>query len=306
MDSFFDIVEKIRNLEIQGAEAVAKSGVKALELNFNLLFEKYERSEDILRNLISTSKLISNIRITEPLLQNSLKFIVNNLETTTKESLKRNFTKNVNFVYQHMSLAQEKIANIGSDLIKNGFIVFTHCHSSSVVNILKKAHDKGINFEVHNTETRPMFQGRKTAKELSEYGIKVVHYVDSAARIALKDADIMLFGADAITAQGKVLNKIGTEMFAEIAKKHDTEVYSAADSWKLNPYSFFRYQEIELRDPKEVWPDAPSNVTVTNYAFEKIDPDLITGIVTEFGIIDPNIISMTVKDKYPWLFKNIF
>jgi len=182
-------------------------------------------------------------------------------------------------------------------------VVFTHCHSSTVIEILKQANKQGKRFTVHNTETRPKFQGRLTAQELARLGIPVVHYVDSAARLALKKADIMLIGADAITTEGKVINKIGSELMAEVAEKWDVSLYVCSDSWKFDPKSVFGYEEeIEKRKPTEIWPTAPKGVKIDNFAFEKVNPDLITGIISELGIYKPTIFVEEVKRAYPWMF----
>jgi ribose 1,5-bisphosphate isomerase len=159
-------------------------------------------------------------------------------------------------------------------------------------------------FEVHNTETRPRYQGRITAQELALLGIPVTHYVDAAARFALKKADIMLVGADAITADGKVINKIGSELFAEIASKFDIPVYVCADSWKFDAATIFGYEEeIEERTPSEIWKKPPKGIKIDNHAFEKIDPRLVTGIISEFGIYRPEIFAEELKRQSPWMFK---
>ena len=182
-------------------------------------------------------------------------------------------------------------------------IVFTHCHSNTVIAIFKEAKKERKNFTVYNTETRPLFQGRLTAKELSREGISVRHFIDSAARLALKEVDLMLIGADAITSEGKVINKIGSEMFAEFAEKFDIPVYSCTDSWKFDPKTVFGYEEeIEKRGAREVWAEAPKGVIVDNCVFEKINPDLITGIISELGVYKPTIFIEEVKRTYPWMF----
>jgi ribose 1,5-bisphosphate isomerase len=180
--------------------------------------------------------------------------------------------------------------------------IFTHCHSSSVVAALLKAKTRGAKFVVHNTETRPLFQGRKTAKELAKARIPVIHFVDSGARIALKEADLMLIGADAITSGGKVINKIGSEMFALIADKYDVPVHVLADSWKFDPQSIYGIPEpIERRSSKEVWEKPPKGVDVRNIAFERVDPGLIESIVSELGVHAPSNFVSEVRRTYPWL-----
>ena len=181
--------------------------------------------------------------------------------------------------------------------------IFTHCHSSSVVGILRKAKEQGKKFEVYCTETRPMFQGRITASELAQLKIPVTMFVDSGARIALKEADLMLIGSDSISTEGKIINKIGSEMFSEIANKYDVPVYSCTDAWKFDPQSVYGYEEkIEKREAKEVWKKPPKGVKISNLAFEKVHPNLIMGIISELGIIQPEAFVVEVKRKYSWMF----
>lgn len=303
-EEFFKIVEDIKSLKIQGAQNIAISGVKALTIAFYDSLSLQMNVDEIKQKIYEMKKILESSRPTEPLMRNLLNYIWFKIKDDYELFLlKKDFELAVQYISQHFKEVDDKIAEYGSNLIKNGMIVFTHCHSSNVVKLLKKAHDKGIKFEVYNTETRPKFQGRITAKELADYGIKVTHFVDSAARIALKNADLFLFGADAITAQGKVVNKIGTEMFAEIAQIFGVQVYCVTDSWKFDPMTYFKPEEIEIRSPEEVWPNAPSNVEIINYAFEMVDKELIDGIVTELGILNIDELPYELREHYNWLFK---
>ncbi|MCD6496126.1 MAG: translation initiation factor eIF-2B [Candidatus Aenigmarchaeota archaeon] len=274
MGNFERICSDIKSVKIQGAENVAIAGIKALMIK---------------SDAASIKKLLS-LRPTEPALRNAVRFA-------------RKDPKNLGpIALKHFEVSKKKLADYGAEKIEDGMNVFTHCHSSSVVAILKKAKEQGKKFEVYNTETRPLFQGRKTAKELSSMGIRVTHVVDSAARIALKDCDMFLFGADAITSEGKVVNKIGTEMFAEVAEKYDTDVYSCTDSWKYDPQTVFGKKEpIEIRDAGEVWPAAPKGVRVLNLAFERVKPELITAVISELGVHPPTVFVQEVRRVYPWI-----
>jgi len=235
-------------------------------------------------------------------LRNSLACVFHDVKGTSLRELKENLFSNIQKTLSAMQNSRKRIIEIGSKKIKKGMVVFTHCHSSTVTAILIEARKQGKRFVVHNTETRPRFQGRKTAKELSDACIKVRHYVDSAARLALKKADIMLIGADAITAEGRVINKIGSELFAEVANRYDVPVYVCTNSWKLDPETVFGFtEEIEERAAAEVWEKPPKNVTVDNHAFEIIKPDLITGVITELGIYEPVILIEEIKRSYGWM-----
>ncbi|MBI4447454.1 hypothetical protein HY643_00590 [Candidatus Woesearchaeota archaeon] len=271
---FNTICRKIKNLEIQGAANVAKAGVQALKLKHDA----------------NSVKKILSLRPTEPCLQNAVKFVLQDVK------------KNYPLAMHHFEEAQKKIDEYGANIIKQNSIIFTHCHSSAVTSILQKAKKSGKNFEVCNTETRPKFQGRITAEELAKAGIKVSHFVDSAMRIALKKADIALIGADAIMSSGKVANKIGSELVAEVANRYDIPFYVCTDSWKFDHESAFgKGVEIEKRSPKEVWEKPPKGVTINNVAFEFVNPNLITAIISELGILTPETFIEEVLKNYPWL-----
>ncbi|MCK4521016.1 MAG: S-methyl-5-thioribose-1-phosphate isomerase [Nanoarchaeota archaeon] len=298
---FEKIVKDIKNLKIQSAENIAKNAVLALKLYSQTIHAITKTS--FIEELERAKQILFKTRPTEPCMRNSLNFIIHALDGKDLEDLKQRFNLRVNQALTHIEYAQNIIADIGAKKIKNGSIIFTHCHSSFVTSILKKAKQRGKKFTVHNTETRPRFQGRITASELSKAGIPVIHYVDSAARLALKKADMMLIGCDAIDSEGKVYNKIGSEMFAEIADKFDIPVYVAADSWKFDPKTIFGFnEEIEQRNPDEIWKNPPKNVKISNYAFEKIDPGLITAIISEIGIFTPPMFLEELKTNYKGLF----
>jgi ribose 1,5-bisphosphate isomerase len=252
---FNKISRDIKEIKIQGARNVAKAALKAY---FLIPTERSKR------------KLLK-LRPTEPMLQNVL-------EMTGTQSHKQ--------ILQHFEEAQEKINKHVYKLIRDKNVLFTHCHSTNVTNALIYAKKKGKKFQVYNTETRPLFQGRKTAKELRKNKIKVTMFVDSALGIALskeqgtKKVSKIFIGADALTKKG-VINKVGSEVIAQIAKNQDIPVYIVADSWKYTNKDL----PIEQRELNEVWDKAPKNIKIKNPAFEFVDKKYIKGIVTEFGVL---------------------
>ena len=204
---FNRIVKGIKEIKIQGARNIAK---KALYAYFLIPTKESKR------------KLLSS-RPTEPMMENVL-------DLAEKKSYKE--------ILKHFDSAQEKINISVFKLIKKRDVIFTHCHSTNVSGALIYSHKKGKIFEVYNTETRPLFQGRKTAKELKRAGIKVTMFVDSALGVALskeqgtKKVDKVFLGADALLKDG-VINKIGSEVICQIAKNQKIPVYIIADSWKF-------------------------------------------------------------------------
>jgi ribose 1,5-bisphosphate isomerase len=300
--SFDKVLKRLKNLEIQGAENVAVESVNAL---YHIIHSSKSHSAyELIRELKHAEKQLIEARPTEPCMRNCLKYALHGAEQGGSDIIDviRKLDENIRYVQQHFADVHQKIVEYGAKKITSGQVIFTHCHSSSVVAILLEAKRQGKSFEVHNTETRPKFQGRITAAELAKAGIKVTHYVDSAARQALKKADLCLFGADAIQADGVIINKIGTELFAEIANGYDCPIFFCTDSWKYDPESAYGIEEIiEKRNKLEVWPGSPKGVNVINPAFEKVHPSLATGIISELGVFRPSAFVEEVRQTYPWL-----
>jgi len=267
------IVNDIKNLKIQGAEHIARAAIDA-----------WESTEDK-RN---ASKLLLKARPTEPMLRNIIKY----LNKFNKPESARFYIDN----------GLELIAKYGSRLIKNNYIIYTHCHSSTVEAILERAKKEGKRFEVHVTETRPNYQGRITATNLARRGIRVRYFVDSAALIAIKNADLMLIGADLITPFGEVANKIGSGLFAKVANMLDIPVYVAAHALKFDAKATYgMISSMESRGAKEVWRHHPKNIRIANPAFEFIDKENITSIISEFGLVSPEMLTQSIKERYTWL-----
>jgi ribose 1,5-bisphosphate isomerase len=301
--SFESTVKDIKSLKIQGAENIAKQAVSSLK--YVVAANAKHDASHMREALEKARQQLFNTRPTEPCMRNALNFALSGVNNTndTRE-LSADVLRRIDETLQFFSESEQKIIDFGSQKIKDGMTIYTHCHSSTVTHILIESWKQGKHIEVHNTETRPRMQGRITAAELAKAGIPVTHYVDSAARFAIKKADIMMIGADAITAEGKVINKVGSELFAEVANRYDVPVYICTNSWKFDPQTVFGFEEpIEKRFSGEVWEKPPRNVKIDNFAFEKINPELVTGVITELGIYKPQTLVSVVKKNYPWMFK---
>ena len=255
---FNQIVRDIKNVKIQGARNIAKAALLAYSL---------------IPTKASKKKLLS-LRPTEPMMENILDMAEKNYPLSSINS--------------HFDEAQDKINNAVFKLIKNKDIIFTHCHSTNVVNSIIYSHKKGKRFQVINTETRPLFQGRKTAKKLAKAGVKVTMFTDSSIAMAIeKDSKVdpiystkIFLGADALLRNG-IINKIGSKIIAEIGHEHRVSVYIIADSWKFTKKKI----PIENRKLNEIWNRAPKGIKIKNPAFEFVDKKYIAGIVTELGLM---------------------
>ena len=162
--------------------------------------------------------------------------------------------------------------------------------------MLVAAASQGRRFAVFADETRPLLQGaRLTAWELHEQDIPVTLICDSMAAQVMKEGRVQLVvvGADRIAANGDTANKIGTYGVAVLAHAHGIPFYVAAPSSTFDlTLASGDGIPIEQRDPREVThgfgrQTAPDGVAVYNPAFDVTPARLITGIITEKGIVKP-------------------
>jgi len=304
METVRVVAERIRKLEVQGARNVAIAAIKTMEALAEETTAKTR--EEFMEELAEARDVLFASRSTEPLMRNALRWIISQVENTGSEevgTLVEVVSSSAGSFLKDLETSKECIGKIGSKRIRDGMVVFTHCHSSTVTNILRKAKEDGKKFEVVCTETRPRFQGRITAKELLSFGVKTTFIVDSAARSFIRNADLVIVGADAITSEGNVINKIGTGTIALLAHEARKPFYVVAELLKFDPATVCgEYSQIEERNPSEVWKDAPENLVIRNPAFDVTRRDFIHGIICEEGIIPPHAVSEVIHRKHPWIF----
>ncbi len=197
----------------------------------------------------------------------------------------------------------------GAGLIQDGQIVLTHCNAGALatagygtaLGVIRAAWGQGKKIRVIAGETRPVLQGaRLTAWELMQDNIPVTLITDSMAGTLMREGKIHLcvVGADRIAANGDVANKIGTYSVAVLAKAHGIPFYVAAPSSTFDLTTASGAEiPIEQRDTLEVTtihgsnPIAPVGVTAYNPAFDVTPAELITGIITERGVFQPQRLS---------------
>ncbi|KAK4774472.1 hypothetical protein SAY86_009407 [Trapa natans] len=186
--------------------------------------------------------------------------------------------------------------------------VLTHCNTGSLatagygtaLGVIRALHSEGSLERAYCTETRPFNQGsRLTAYELVHDNIPATLIADSAAAALMKSGkvDAIIVGADRVAANGDTANKIGTYSLALCAKHHDIPFFVAAPLTSVD-LSLHSGQEIviEERSAKELLNShgglgeqvAASGISVWNPAFDVTPADLISGIITEKGVMTKN------------------
>ncbi len=307
MEQLLKDAERIKSLEIQGATNVALNAIDFLS-NYAKRLECPD-IESCIDNLYKAREILIDTRPTEPAMKNGLTFLMSKLEKEKENCCLEDIPDIIErYKNQYNKMLQEskkKIAEIGARRFpdtEEKFIVMTHCHSTLVTAILLEAKKQKKNFKVINTETQPRLQGRKTADELLEAGIEVIHVVDSAMRWAVRhyQVDIILIGADSITSEGTVLNKIGSRLLALVAHEENIPFYVCSPLLKYNPETNLGILEtIEMRDPNEIWEKPPEGIQILNPAFETVSRRYIDGLITEAGIFASSHVPNYFAKLYP-------
>jgi ribose 1,5-bisphosphate isomerase len=298
--------ERIRKLEVQGARNVAIAAIKALQTLAEQT--KAKNKTAFLSELKEAQAMLFASRETEPLMRNAIRWIITQVEDSSTEkvdALRQMVVSNASQFLKNLEASRERIAEIGAKRIRDGSVIFTHCHSSTVTRLLARAKKDGKNLKVICTETRPAFQGRITAREMVELGVETTFIVDSAARSFMGNVDLIILGADAITSEGNVVNKIGTSAIAVLAYEARKPLYVVSELLKFDPETLYgEYEKIEQRNPREVWKEAPEKLGVKNPAFDVTPSKYIHGLICEEGVITPQSIVEVVHRRYPWVLKH--
>ena len=117
------------------------------------------------------------------------------------------------------------------------------------------------------------------------------------------NVDLVVVGADAITSEGNVVNKIGTSGIAVLAHEARKPFYVVSELLKFDPETLVgECEKIEQRSPSEVWKEAPAKLCVRNPAFDVTPNRYINGIICEEGIIPPQSVTEVMRRAYPWVF----
>ncbi len=299
-----DTADKIKSMEIRGAGRIARAAALALSEHAGSI-----ESTDIAsfsNEMKRAADLIAGTRPTAVSLPNAVNIVMASMAqaTTVAEAKMAIGSKAFEFV-QSSKNAVERIGKIGARNIRDGDVVLTHCNSEAALACLIEARRSGKDFTVFATEVRPRNQGLLTIRVLNEAGIKTNFIVDSAVRSFINEIDLVITGADAITVNGAVVNKIGTSQIALAAHEARTNFIVAAETYKFAPRTILGEQvEIEERPASEVLPDEMAKnlpyVTVRNPVFDVTPAEYVDLIITESGAIPPQMAYIIIRDYLGW------
>jgi methylthioribose-1-phosphate isomerase len=294
------VCSAIRSMKVRGAPLIGVVGGYGLVLAATRI-----RGRDLEEARLQLRKSADSLISTRPTGVN-LRWAVERVFKASSRansvgSLVDELKREADIILQEELDAAHKIGRYGAALIQDEDTVLTHCNAGSLATagygtalaVVRSAIEDGKRVSVIATETRPLLQGsRLTAFELARDGVPVRVICDSAAAqlMAQGVVDKVVVGADRILGTGHVTNKIGTLPIALAAKFYGVPFYVAAPVSTLDLVTDVSRVVIEERDQKEVLSIggrrfSPRNVGALNPAFDITPPELVTGIVTDRGVV---------------------
>lgn len=298
-----EIWDAIYLLKVRGAPAIGVAAAFGIYLlakrikseDFDTFYQEFSRQKEYLNSSRPTAVNLSWAlnRMDKVCLGNREKPVAE-----IKELLKR----------EAVSIKEEDIrvcraiGEYGLSLVKPGDGILTHCNAGQLATCkygtatapIYLGQERGYNFRVFADETRPLLQGaRLTAYELFSSGVDVTLICDNMSATVMRNGwvNAVFVGCDRVAANGDTANKIGTSVVATVAKRYNIPVYICAPTSTIDMATpsgaDIKIEQRPEHEVTEMWYKermAPEGVKVFNPAFDITDHDLITGIVTEYGI----------------------
>ena len=303
-DTYQQVAESIKRLEVRGAPAIGIAGAMGFALG--VLNTKANDFDSLKEQAKKISQVLASTRPTAINLfwaLDRMKKVIDENKLLSLDEIKQKLIEESIKIHQEDKDMCNAIAENGAKLIKDGDTILTHCNTGllatggigTALGAIYKAYEQGKKIKVYADETRPLLQGsRLTVWELMQGGIDVTLISDNMAGWLMKSKkiDCVMLGADRIAKNGDTANKIGTYSLAVLANKHSIPFYVVAPTSTIdNSIQSGDMIPIEERDSNEVRKIKNTLITVSdvkvfNPAFDITDSNLITGIITEKGIFN--------------------
>lgn len=190
-----------------------------------------------------------------------------------------------------------RIARNTTGLVADGATIMTHSYSSTVVAALREVSSERRGIRVVVTRSGPGRTGEETARQLGGFGIPVTLIDDTTAAVHMPSVSILMLGADTVCADG-VVNGIGSYQLAVVSAATRVPVYVLCDSLKFDPELTREDADLEDEEPSETFEPSglPAGVAVSNPRFDFTPLELVTGIVTEDGVLSTADVVAHLKD----------
>ena len=298
--------DAIKQLKVRGAPAIGIAAAYGIVIGTQSLSEGAP-TEEIVGLVKQTSDYLATSRPTAVNLFWALERMVQTAESNSDKpssELKEILLVEAKKIHEEDRVMCHKIGEFGADLVESGQGVLTHCNAGGLataeygtaLSVFFTAQDQGKEIHVFVDETRPLLQGsRLTAWELQQRNIPSTLICDNMAAQVMREGKVqcVVTGADRIARNGDSANKIGTYGVACLARAHGIPFYIAAPTTTFDiaiatgdeiPIEERSAEEITCAFGKQT---APDGVEVYNPAFDVTPAELIEGIITEKGVIQP-------------------
>jgi methylthioribose-1-phosphate isomerase len=305
-DHYQDVAEAIRTMVVRGAPAIGAAAAFGMAIAANQSAAK--STDALLVDLAEAGAYLNQARPTAVNLSWAVQRMLTAADSFegSADELRAHLLQLAKHIADEDVEINKRMATHGAALIDNGDHVVHHCNTGALatvdwgtaLGVIRMAHEQGKQIHVFVDETRPRLQGaRLTAWELEQYGIPYDIITDGSSGYLMRKGLVqkVFFGADRVAANGDVANKIGTYMLSLAAYDNGIPAYCVC------PISTVDFElprgemiPIEERDPTEVLnlmlmgePIAPEGATARNFAFDVTPHRLVSGWVTELGVIAP-------------------
>lgn len=296
-----DVAEAIRTMVVRGAPAIGVAAAMGVALA-----AVRSRASDKAELMKQLEAAATTLRATRPTAVNLFWGIDRVLgkarRASTASKARRAVVAEVQRMEEEDIATNRRLGKVGAKLIEDGDTVLTHCNAGALatvgygtaLGVIRAAREEGKLVKVIVPETRPALQGsRLTAFELVTDGIDCTLVSDTAVGYMLAEGrvDKVVVGADRITRDGYLFNKIGTYQIAVLARRHGVPFYPAAPRSTFDLARRHNDVIVEERGSDEVAKVrgrriAPKGIPVANPAFDATPPELITSIISDRGIIE--------------------
>ena len=305
-----EIWQAIYLLQVRGAPAIGVAAAYGIYLAAKALQDK--TPTDFVNAFRKAKEYLNSSRPTAV----NLSWALNRMEKVVDMSMAADVNFDVKLTVKKLKqeavaiqeediLTCQRIGEYGLSLLKPGMSLLTHCNAGQLATSrygtatapMYLGHKKGYNFKIYCDETRPLLQGaRLTSYELSQAGMDVTVQCDNMAASLMKAGkiDAVLVGCDRVAANGDAANKIGTLPLAIAANRYNVPVYICAPISTIDVNcktgADIVIEQRKGEEISEMWYKermVPHGVKIYNPSFDVTDNDLITAIITEYGIAKP-------------------
>jgi methylthioribose-1-phosphate isomerase len=297
--SAVDVAAIIKRLAVRGAPAIGVAAAYGMAVEAGRLPDRTLKNglERAARTLIAARPTAVNLRWAVERILRAMP-----VQPSTPDAIRRAVAEEAKRIEAEEIGRSLAMARHGAELLPKDANILTICNTGALaapgmgtaLGVVFQAYLDGKKPHVYACETRPLLQGsRLTTLELRRAKIPVTLIADSAAASVIDRCDLVLVGADRIAANGDTANKVGTRMLATLARAARKPFYVVAPSSTFDPATRTGKQiVVEERDGEEVrafagYRAAPARTVVFNPAFDVTPARLITGFITDRGILNP-------------------